>query len=53
MYTGTMIEDLMKTVERTEKRSLQSYSTENKLMYFYTRAQSELTSVESLLLGVA
>jgi len=53
MYTGTLIEDLLKTVERTEQRSLKAYSQEEKLAYFYTLAQSEVGPIESQLLGVA
>jgi hypothetical protein len=53
MYTGTLIDDLMKTVERTEKRALQARSHEEKLAYFYTQAQSELAQYEPNLLGAA
>jgi len=53
MYTGTMIEDLMKAVESTEKRSLQARSPEQKLEYFYAVAQCELTRFESALAGAA
>jgi len=53
MYTGTLIDELMKAVERSEKRSLQAQAQEEKLTYFYSIAQSELVQVESQLLGVA
>jgi len=53
MYTGTLIEDLMKTVENAERRSMQSGSQEEKLAHFYTLAQSELAQAEPRLLGVA
>ena len=53
MYTGTLIEDLMRTVERVEKRSLQARSQDEKLAHFYTLAQSELAQYEPQLLGVA
>jgi len=53
MYTGTLIDELMKAVERSEKRFLQSQAEEEKLAYFYSVAQSELLQVESQLLGVA
>ena len=53
MYTGTLIDELMKAVERSEKRSLQAQLQEEKLTYFYSIAQSELVRVESQLLGVA
>jgi len=53
MYTGTLIEDLMKCVERSERRSRQEYSQEEMVANFYTVAQSELTQLEPQLLGVA
>ena len=53
MYTGTLIEDLVETVERNERRSMQAGSQEEKLAHFYTLAQSELAQLESQLLGVA
>ena len=53
MYTGTLIEDLMKTVETAERRSLQAGSQEEKLAHFYAVAQSELTQHEPLLAGAA
>ena len=53
MYTGTLIEDLMKTVETAERRSLQAGSQEEKLSHFYAVAQSELTQHEPLLAGAA
>jgi len=51
MYTGTLIDELMKAVERSETRSRQPDSREEKLAYFYSMAQSE--QVESELMGVA
>jgi len=53
MYTGTLIEDLMKAVETAERRSLQARSEEEKLAHFYAVAQSELTQSETLLAGAA
>jgi len=53
MYTGTLIEDLMKTVETAERRSLQVRSQEEKLAYFYAVAQSEITQYEMSLAGAA
>ncbi len=53
MYTGTLIEDLMKTVEHNEKRSLQVGSQDEKLAHFYTVSQFELTQFESTLGGAA
>jgi hypothetical protein len=53
MYTGTLIEDLMETVERTQQRSTQSHSQEEKLARFYAFSQLELAQLESSLAGVA
>jgi len=53
MYTGTLIEDLMEAVERTEKRSLTVHSQEEKLAQFYTISQLELAPFEPSLAGVA
>jgi hypothetical protein len=53
MHNGTLIDQLMATVERAEKRVMQVSSTEEKLAYFYTMAQSELTQFETNLAGVA
>jgi len=53
MYTGTLIDELMATVERTEKHSKQVRSPEEKLAYFYNVVQSELAQYESKLAGVA
>lgn len=53
MYTGTLIDELMKAVERAERRSLQASSPEEKLAYFYSVAQSELAQFESHWQGVA
>jgi hypothetical protein len=53
MHNGTLIDQLMATVERTEKRVMQVSSPEEKLAYFYTVAQSELAQFETNLAGVA
>ena len=53
MYTGTLIDDLMKAVETAERRSLQARSQEEKLEHFYAVAQSELTQYEPFLAGAA
>jgi hypothetical protein len=53
MHNGTLIDQLMATVERTEKRVMQVSSPEEKLAYFYTVAQSELARFEANLAGVA
>jgi len=53
MYTGTLIDELTATVERTEKHALHVRSQEDKLAYFYSVAQTELAQYESKLAGVA
>jgi len=53
MYTGTVIEDLVETVERIARRSSEFHSQEEKLEHFYTFSQLELAQLESSLAGVA
>ena len=61
MYTGTLIDELIATVERTEarteirsdKRLLTARSPEEKLAYWYAVAQQEVAQFESSLAGVA
>ncbi len=61
MYTGTLIDQLIATVERTEVRNqartdrrLQDVrSQEEKLAYWYAVAQQEVAQFESSLAGVA
>jgi hypothetical protein len=61
MYTGTLIDQLIATVERTEARTeagvdrrLQgTRSQEERLAYWYAVAQQEIAQVESSLAGVA
>lgn len=53
MYTGRLIDELMSTVERTEKHAVPVRSQEEKLAYFYNVAQSELAQYEPKLAGVA
>jgi hypothetical protein len=53
MYTGTLIDELMATVEHTQKHAVHVRSQEEKLAYFYNVAQSELAQYESTLAGVA
>jgi hypothetical protein len=52
MYTGTLIDDLITTVERAEKCSQRLLSPEEKLAHFYQVAQLELAQLESSLAGV-
>lgn len=53
MFTGTLIDDLMTTVERAEKRAFVERTQEEKLAYWYAVAQNELAQFESSLAGVA
>src|SRR5882724_7224922 len=60
MYTGTLIDELIATVERTEARNdrrplrlLDNRSQEEKLAYWYAVAQQEVAQLDSSLAGVA
>lgn len=53
MYTGTLIQNLMETVERTQKRFLEERSQEEKLAHFYAISQLEIAQFETSLAGVA
>jgi hypothetical protein len=57
MYTGTLIDQLIATVERTEarvdRRPQETHSQEEKLAYWYAVAQQEVAQFESSLAGVA
>jgi hypothetical protein len=53
MYTGTLIDDLIKTVEQAAKCSQRLLSSEEKLAHFYQVAQFEMAHLESRLAGVA
>ena len=57
MYTGTLIDQLIAAVERTEERAdrrLQDTgSQEEKLAFWYAVAQQEAAQFESSLAGVA
>jgi hypothetical protein len=58
-YTGTLIDELIATVERTEARAdarlrlLDDRSQEEKLAYWYAVAQQEVAQLDSSLAGVA
>jgi hypothetical protein len=60
-YSGTLIDELIATVERTEARSgtrteirlLETRSQEEKLAYWYAVAQQEVAQLDSSLAGVA
>jgi len=53
MFTGTVIDELMETVERSERRCSDERSREERLAHFYAISQSELTQFEPGLAGVA
>jgi hypothetical protein len=56
MYTGTLIDQLIATVERTEARvdrRLQDAPSQEGIAYWYAAAQPEMARVESSLAGVA
>jgi hypothetical protein len=61
MYTGTLIDQLIATVERTEARTaarvdrrlLDTRSQEERLAYWYAVAQQEVAQFESSMAGVA
>jgi hypothetical protein len=53
MFTGRMIDDLIETVERTERRCSDERSREEKLAHFYAISQFELAQFEPSLAGVA
>jgi len=61
MYRGTLIDELIATVERTEARTharvdrrlLETRSQEEKLAYWYAVAQQEVAQFDSSLAGVA
>jgi len=52
MYTGTVIDELMATVERAETRA-DEREREDRLAYWYTVAQQEMAQIDSRLAGVA
>ena len=60
MYSGTLIDQLIATVERMEARAdarplrlLDDRSQEEKLAYWYSVAQQEVAQLDSSLAGVA
>ena len=56
MYTGTLIDDLIATVERAETSPRLDLEQESKLAYWYAVAQSELANLDAAncqLAGVA
>ena len=60
MFTGTLIDELIATVERTESRVdtrplhlVDDRSQQEKLAYWYAVAQQEVAQLDSSLAGVA
>jgi uncharacterized protein YccT (UPF0319 family) len=54
MYTGTLINDLINTVERAEDNlHQQAHAEEEQLHYWYAVAQNEMAQFESSHAGVA
>ena len=53
MFTGRMIDDLIETVERSERRCADERARDEKLARFYALSQFELAQVEPGLAGVA
>ena len=53
MYSGTLIDDLIKTVERTERLAVTEASQPEVVEYWHAVSQNELTQFESTLAGVA
>ncbi|HXY07064.1 MAG TPA: hypothetical protein VEI52_04345 [Terriglobales bacterium] len=53
MYSGTLINDLIETVEQVEKCSQKLLSSDEKLAHFYQMAQFEMAHLESRIAGVA
>jgi len=53
MYTGTLINDLMATVERAESSLCLDREQESKLAYWYAVGQNEMANASYELAGVA
>jgi hypothetical protein len=53
MYSGTLIDDLIKTVERTEGLAPAETSQPHEMEYWHAVSQNELAQFESSLAGVA
>jgi hypothetical protein len=53
MYSGTFIDDLIKTVERTERHAVAEISQPEEMEYWHAISQNELAQFESSLAGVA
>jgi hypothetical protein len=53
MYSGTLIDDLIKTVERTERPVPAEMSQTEEMEHWHAISQNELAQFESSLAGVA
>ncbi|MGO9647023.1 MAG: hypothetical protein ACLPOO_03115 [Terriglobales bacterium] len=53
MYSGTLIDDLIKTVERTERLATREASQPEGMEYWHAVSRNELAQFESSLAGVA
>jgi hypothetical protein len=53
MYSGTLIDDLIQTVERTQKIAATETSQPVETEYWHAVSQNQLTQYESSLAGVA
>jgi hypothetical protein len=53
MYSGTFIDDLIKTVERTERLATTGTSQPEEMECWRTVSQTELAQFQSSLAGVA
>jgi hypothetical protein len=53
MYSGTFIDDLINTVERTERLVATKTSQPEEMEYWHAVSQNELVQFESSLAGVA
>ena len=53
MYTGTLIEDLIATVEQAKQQAYTQVNSRDEKLYCYTPAPYKLSQREPNLLGVA
>jgi hypothetical protein len=53
MYSGTFIDDLIKTVERAERLATTKATQPEEMEYWHAVSQNELVQFESSLAGVA
>ena len=53
MYSGTLIDDLIKTVERTERLAATETSQPEEMECWHAISQNELAQFETSLAGVA